>query len=250
MCPDGWTWFFMFLDRWQTLIGALLALLAGAGAVWAIWRQTRAQMRETRDRRLRLARSFRAVMPEDLKIIITYTRRSAAVQAFILRFIQAEDRGNVHGERDQKAYPELPERTLDNLRHLVENLNDTDCDYVADLIGCYQIQNSRLAQLVEDFNNPSRLERTNPTTEDWVVITIRSTVELHLLAAQMLPFARRQITSIRPPDFGTQAVHNAFIALELDQVLSPHAQNRIIRELGGDAVGEAAAGSNASGRSA
>jgi hypothetical protein len=80
----------VFLYRWQPLIGALLALLAGGGAVWAIWLQTKAQIQEARDRRLRLARSFRAVMPDDLKILVTYARRCATVQAFILKFIQAD----------------------------------------------------------------------------------------------------------------------------------------------------------------
>jgi hypothetical protein len=168
-------------------------------------------------------------MPDDLKLVLDYTRRSAAVQAFILGFIGAEEEGNVHGQRDKQTCPTLPERTLDNFRRLIENLDHENGNRLADMIGCYQVQNSRLAGLVDDFNNPSRLGRTNLVPKDWTVSTLETTVELYLRANGVLRFARRQSDEIPPPDFGDQSFSQAFVALEIDRVLSSETQIRIAR---------------------
>ena len=222
-----------WLKDWQFLVGVLIAALVSMMFVRAINNQSKQQHLENEDRRERLARAFRASMPEDLHAVCSYTRRSADVAREGVLFISAEEEGqrtaSLKGKLNRLRCPIVPSYVLANLRALVEHLDPSSAEQVADLLGCYYTQHIRLSGALENFDRSnssaitvSRSVNFNPVFKD--------TLELYLRAKAMVDFARRETEEISTK-FSASDVLHALRELDIDQVVSPEAREHCIRFL-------------------
>jgi hypothetical protein len=223
----GWVY------NWQTLIGAIVALVAGVLAYLAVRRQTNAQIRDATDRRLRIARSYRAVLNQDLSSIWDYTKQCADVARSALETLQAEKRDFLHRrQRDHFRCPELQSQVSDHLRQLIENLDDHNATQVADLVGCYQIQRARLTDVLDYFNYPEgrRDGVRRILTTDNVESTFEQTVALRMRASGMFDFARRK-SEVISSKFTSDDVTSAMRTLDIFDVLSQEYRDLLVRIL-------------------
>jgi hypothetical protein len=221
-----------WLYNWQTLIGALLALVAGGGAVWAILYQTN-ERREAADRRLRLARAFRAGLAEDCSALASYARESARICGFILRWVNDERQGATHaGTRDVLVTPTLPRHVMENLRSLVENLEAVDAKPIGDLLRCFQVQRARLDSLIQDFNEPNRIGGLQNLTEDEAAFPLGATAELYVRGTSLFPYARGQLDTIEPVVIDSESMSGALSSLRVFDLLSPEGRARLFATMG------------------
>lgn len=196
-----------FLFEWQTIVPGFLAVVAAAGTVFYMWLAAEKQ-------RQRRSIACRAMLPADLSSICGYAKDSVHASCIALSMLR---RGQT---RDRVKIPELPERVLENLQALVEHLDHQDVDAVCELLRCYQIQHARLSGEIADFNNPNRPGATKLVTESNLESTITKTVELHLIATKMFPFARNATKHIPELDFSRQELRNTIAVLEFDHMVS------------------------------
>jgi hypothetical protein len=224
---------FAWLKEWQFLVGVLIAAFASVIVVKAINNQSQQQRLEIEERRGRLARAFRASMPEDLHAICSYAHRSADVVREGLLVISAEEEGqrtvSPRGKSNRLRCPIVPSYVLGNLKALVEHLEPSSAEQVADLLGCYYTQHIRLTGALGNFDRSnasaitvSRSVNFNPVFKD--------TLELYLRAKAMVDFARRETEEISTK-FSASDVLHALRELNIDQVVSPEAREHCIRFL-------------------
>ena len=168
------------------------------------------------------------MMPADLSSIIQYTHDCAFTSGTAIRILRNEE------ERRTLKCPSLPDRVIGNLQRLIEQLDDQNANFVADLLSCYQIQYARLSDELGYFNTPERLGTHRILTEDNFEFTLEQTVRLFLLAVSMFKFARREEESISEPRFDQDEVNNALSVLELSSVISPEYSERLLGLLADD----------------
>lgn len=186
-------------DKWQTLISGFLAVGAAIGTAWVIVQQIRSsehgvekQIQAQREISVALTErkllASRAVFPTDLSTVMDYAEESA----------KAITQGILYVRARAAAPPEitltpLPDRVISNLQNLIEHLDKDSAIVVADLLGCYQIQYSRLSGVISDIRNPTVGLATRITTEQSFDGPILSTLELSARAELLFSFARRQV---------------------------------------------------------
>jgi len=189
---------------------------------------------EARDRRIRIARADRAFLNDDLGSICEYAQECSKVAAQALQYVGAKEKGAIQvGRPDPLTCPELPRHVLNNLARLIENLDDKNATSVADLVGCYQVQHARLADMLDLFNNPGRPTRTMILTSDNVQQTFEQTVGLQMRAGRMFDFARRRADAISSAPFTADEIVNAMNNLEIFDLISPDYRNLLMRILPG-----------------
>jgi hypothetical protein len=228
MCPEGWSRLCVFLDHWQSLVAGLLALIAGVITVAAIFRQTKSHEREARERRERLVRAYRASLSDDLAAIARYAKDSGLATYEMLKLPSRP--------LDLPALetPSLDPSVLEHLRMLIENHDPRSGEILADLIGCYQIQQSRLAAEVNLYNPPSMRaikalsDPASGASIHWnVVFTVSKTVELYLRSTQLFKYARREVRAIAPPLFDEKSVNTALLQIGLFDALDQAEKKRV-----------------------
>jgi hypothetical protein len=230
---------FGWVKEWQFLVGSLIVLLTGGMSVMVIDRQIRRQRLELEDRRQRLGRVYRASMPEDLDAICCYARESSEVAreaALILDANEAGKQNSSTGERQRRLMcPSLPTPVLANLKGLVETLDDTNAEPVADLMRCYHTQHSLLASMLENFNQFTKEKITISKSINFNPV-FKNTLELYLRSRSMLAFSRRRTEEI-PETFSADEVLGALKALNIDHVMSPEAREYCLRLLSDKKLG-------------
>ena len=221
----------VWLKEWQFLVGGLIAVFAGAIIVNAINRQIKEQRLEVEERRRRLARAFRTSMPEDLQAICSYARRSAEVAREGVLIISAQDEGQqvVSSRGKSNKCPALPTYLLVNLKALIEYLDETSAERVADLLGCYYTQHIRLSGALENFDRSSSDAITVSKKVNFNPV-FKDTLELYLRAKGMLEFARGATEDISGP-FDASDVVNALRELNIEHVISLEAREHCLRFL-------------------
>lgn len=213
-----WQFLFEYAQEWQTLIGALLALVAAYFTIRAMRsttdKQLQAQKDEAKQQRERRLLACLAVMPADLSAIVQYAKdcaeRSLTIRAAVAA--RAED-------REQLECPLLPERVIANLQMLIEHLDEDNAKAVADILPCYQVQRARLTDLIDTYNRPIRNGTEYLLGEHNVEFTFEQTLELHLRATTAFDFARRKTDQIPVPPYTRETVANSLALLHLTDVL-------------------------------
>ena len=224
---------FGYIREWQIIIASLLILLSGAIFIKAIGRQIKLQEFKSEERRQRLGRVYRASMPEDLDAIGSYAIRSSQVMCEAALIVDAKEAGTLNssakGRQGRMRCPILPDRVLENLKGLVENLDDDGAEPIAELVVCYHTQHASLASALENFNQ-ANIEKIYIAKSFNFNRVFKNTLELYLRAKSILKFARRRTEDI-PGTFGANDVLGALTALNIDHVMSPEAREYCLRLL-------------------
>jgi hypothetical protein len=222
---------FGWIKEWQFLIASLFILLSAGIFIKAISRQIRLQEFKFEDRRRRLGEVYRASMPEDLDAVCSYALRSSQVAREAALIVDAKEAGtqnsSAKGRQRRLRCPILPALVLENLKGLVENLDDDDAEPIAELVVCYHTQHARLASALENFNQ-ANLEKISIAKSINFNPVFQNTLELYLRAKSMLKLARGRTEEI-PGTFGADEVLGALKALNIDHVMSPEAREYCLR---------------------
>ena len=231
------------IKEWQTLIAASVALVAAwltvQGARKAtirqidahrdeVTRQIKAQRDEAEARRQREFKAALAVLPGDLAEISHYLRDCAEAAGDALRML----RGNI--EKKPVELPQLPYRVTENLRLLIESLDEADAAAVAELLRCYQIQYSRLSSELKAFNRPERLGPHRVMTPQNLESTFEKTVELQMLVNNIFDFAREKTDHVPPRPSAPDSLFSAIFQLDVYDLLSQEHRQDLLSKLGTD----------------
>jgi hypothetical protein len=220
-----------WLKEWQVLVALLVAVVAGAIILRSVTRQMREQHLEVVDRARRLAKAFRASMPEDLYAMCAYAHRSADLAREGVMLIDAEE-GHLTKSpkgRSKLRCPSVPNQVLVNLKALIEHLDNESAEQVANLLGCYHTQHMRMAGALENFDRKGADAITISGNVNFNPV-FKDTLELYLRAKSMLEFARGESEKISG-SFGASDVTNALRELNLDHAMSPEAKEHCLRFL-------------------
>jgi hypothetical protein len=114
------------LSIWQTLIGAILALIAALWTIHETRKEAKAQGKRHNDALLRKKFAARAQMPDALSEMSMYVRASCA-------FL-------VSGE----TKPAAPIVAMSTLKGVIEHIDTDEAAKTYDLVSWYQVQNARL----------------------------------------------------------------------------------------------------------
>jgi hypothetical protein len=135
-----------FLDKWQTLITGLLALLAAIPTIILLHKQINVSERHERTRRKTTEAASRAVLPLTLSTIIDYAEQSSNT----LHTLYQNREGEVIPERVRAIdIPIVPESAIDSLQSMIEaSTNPEIAKVIAKIIGKIQIQNSRIRSVI------------------------------------------------------------------------------------------------------
>jgi hypothetical protein len=231
------------IKEWQTLIAALVALVAawltvqGARKLTTqqiaahrdeVSRQIKAQRDEAQARRQREFGAALAVLPGDLAEISHYLRDCAGAAGDALRMV----RGDI--EKKPVDIPQLPYRVIENLRLLIASLEAADAAAVAELLRCYQIQYSRLSSELKAFNRPERLGPRRVMTPQQLERTFEKTFELQMLVDNMLYFAREKTDHVPARHFTPDSLLSAIFQLDVYDLLSQEHRQDLLSKLGTD----------------
>lgn len=119
------TWY-KLLSEWQTLIGAVLAVIAALGTVYEMRRQTRGDEERHKNELLRKKLAARAQMPDALSEVSVYARASC-------RYLISND-----------EKPAAPVGGMSTLKSVIEHIDTKQAEQTFDLVSWYQVQNARL----------------------------------------------------------------------------------------------------------
>src|SRR4051812_2925538 len=114
---------------------------------------------------------------------------------------------------------------------LIEHLDVKQAKVVSDLIVCYQIQESRLNEQVNNLLNPKKTLSEINTTENNIDSTLEKTIELYIRATDLFKFARHKVNRIDHPDCQEGDIHNAIIIMNLDVIFDVNFLNIVAEDL-------------------
>jgi low affinity Fe/Cu permease len=226
-----------FVETWQTLIGAVVALFAALMTIQVIRQQissadarSREQAQEQKirveDSRRRKSLAARALLPVDLSEAISYAEDCS-------RLI-TEAIGVFHSLSSPPvglACPALPERIISNMQELIEHLPDSDAQALADMMGCYQVQRSRISGEFNEWNRGPTTGRMKVYTLNNIEFLMLETIKLHLLAENIFEFARRKVDTIPSPEIDMVSIARCIRRLDMEDVLSTGFQETLVRTL-------------------
>lgn len=163
-----WTCFVEWLNKWQTLVSGILALVAGVGAVWVVLKQTREQRDQHADLLKRKRLAARAQMPEALSDLVGFAR--GCVQY-------------VDGRRAEA--PSKPVDAIEKLRDAIEFVDTKPAEAIFELVSFYQVHNSRL------FDDDRRVGGANADAQAYY-----DAATLFFLTNRLYDYARNQAETV------------------------------------------------------
>jgi hypothetical protein len=171
------------VDRYQTLIAGLLALL---GAWWTVNKLSE-QIRQTAqietDRRDRLNLAARTVMPAALSALVEYA-------TICLKFLNQfhPDEYGVITPTPGVSPPSVPTEAILTLRDCIQFGDYSAAELIADMISKIQIQQARLVDILQ-FASEAGGIITQRNIDTYVV----DALEVIARASKLFPYARRDL---------------------------------------------------------
>jgi hypothetical protein len=219
-----------------TLAGISVGLLCAAAAIWIVHWQSNEGLRAARARRAKISRALRAEMPEHLRRLETYAKECIRICTRVIDEAKAEREREENAElpfgRNRLTCPSLYPRTLVRLHQPAEDLEPSLAEQVAELLGCYEAQRTRIEHLVQTYNEPM-LTGVPAIEEHHAELPLRSTIELYLRSTRLFPFAsRRQSEAVEPLEMDYATVNLALIQLGIFERLSPYGRERLLARFG------------------
>lgn len=196
------------IENWETLLGAIAALIAAAGTIFIINKQIKSTEKGIRkqiknnlniesNKLVRKSMSYRAILPSDLGSFCEYSKDCLSSLDDALKYIKFDI--GTYTEKPVFTYPVLPTDVTKDIQNLIEsaqNLNDTTVMTLVDLLSCYQIQKARFRNILERTSNIYRSERED-VRKDNFNSSLAATIELYLRAEDLFDFARMNSNEAR-----------------------------------------------------
>lgn len=173
---DSW------LFRWQTFIGAVVALIAAGIGAWFLNKQiTTARRIEEEKRRLRRT-AIRAILPLSLSELCDYAMRCSEKLTFLHEACEDEilDR---HSEID-RTFPSLPKDVSTTFRDFIECADEEHARPLIDILSKIQVQSARFREI--ELNPPNAPMVMKLNIESYIV----ENAELYARAAAVFDYAR------------------------------------------------------------
>jgi len=206
------------LNKWQTLVGGLLAL---AGAVITVW----ALNRQSHEATQRKARALRAMLPNQLSSIHGYAIESIRWLKSVREKATLLERGQYGNQ--SIAVPTCPRpdaAAISFLQECVEHFDREPSRFVAILLSKLQVHQARVTDLFDYFANYSLYETKLIGVPRNIDEFVASAVDLDANAHQLYPYARFEAdTAPAPPD--ANAAMAAFHQCQLQPVRDTEAWN-------------------------
>lgn len=221
--------------RWQTLAGALVALVGALITLftsrWTIGRRIASEREEQDQCKAHRLRSARETVTADLRTIVSYTQESVDVSMKLLEAIRGQSIPWVreHVKPRKLTIPTLPDQVISNLQDVIELLDKENAKLVTELLGCFQIQHTQLADKIAVYNQPQQNGLTEVLTEHNVEYAIKNTVEIYLRAVSMLDFAAGRRDRIGARAFTSDDVSSALLNLGLVDAISIEYERELCR---------------------
>lgn len=191
------------LEKWQTLVGAGIALLAAVIAVWNTTRSLQDARELEQNRRVRKHAAVRALLPLALSQVLDYANRSA----WSLNGLITSCQNNVLPAMTASArvVQPIPKETLNGLAEFIEYSDTIDVRVIKSTVALIQIHDARVRELVEANSNPAggRIVR-----QEEIERGIVNAASIYAGAASVFEYARRRQDHI-PQDISWDAVRRA-----------------------------------------
>lgn len=159
-----WCAVYRFLKEWQTLVGALLALVAALGTIYIMRRQAADEDHRHRKQMHGKEMAARAQMPDALSEVCAYVREAG-------RYLT--------GQTSEQPSP--PSSAITTLKQVIEHIDDNAAQRTFELLSWYQVQRTRMLA-----DTPSR--RDEPTRGD----RLYDIILLQAYANSLFDYARNE----------------------------------------------------------
>jgi hypothetical protein len=171
-----------WLNRYQSLIGGMLALFGAYLAFSAVQKQIRQTEQHANDRRERESDAARAVLQMALSDLEAYAGECITS----LRDLRANTpiSGSPWPIPD---FPDFPRGTIDALQDVVRNCDRKEADELADLIFNAQVQQSRLRSFKQDISGATYVSMIDRSIQDRAL----DAGDLYARITRLFDFARR-----------------------------------------------------------
>jgi hypothetical protein len=198
--------FLTLLQSWQTLISAMVALVAAGVAYWNTNRLVRQAEELEAVRRSRKHAALRAVLPLALSKVVDYAEGSAHRLQDLLQKCADESlpRGAATPEHHLKP---LPSDTLQTLRDFIEYSDQLNVAVLESTLAWIQIHEARVRDLVEP--PPGRI-----TTRTSIESSIVDAATIYAGAAVTFDYARRRGAGL-PGSLSWDAVRSGLSNMQL-----------------------------------
>lgn len=206
------------LNTWQTLIGGVLAL---AGAVITVW----VLNRQSREATQRKARALRAMLPNQLSSIHSYSIESIRWLKSVREKSTLLESGQYGNQSvSVPTCPRPDTAAVAFLQDCVEHFDREPSRFVAILLSKIQVHHSRVSDLFDYFTNYPLYETKLIGVSKNIDEFLANAVDLDANAKQLYPYARFEIdTAPLPPD--ANAAMAAFYQCQLEPVRDTEAWN-------------------------
>lgn len=206
-CPEYW------LNRYQTLIGALIAL---ATAVWGIAALYRIEDNKWQSKRA----AARAVLPLNLSALSEYAETCAPLLDELLDKCVGNSLPKVVAIPE---FPTVPIEAVLGLKEMVEFSYTSERRFISALLARIQIQRSRINGMKLDH-----LRLGHTLTDSNLMAYISDSALIHARASALYDFARWKVEQM-PSDITIEEVQSGIHGLGLFDI----SYDRIVTYLGG-----------------
>ena len=185
------------LEKWQTLVSGILALLAALGGAYMIHRQIRQQQKIENNRISRQYTAARSTLPLVLSSIMEYTRGVGGE----LRRIYTEEAGDhVRSEVFSRwQIPPFPQGDAGTLASIIEGAPEDIVVAISKLLTNLQVQATNTRGLEAGGVLGTTRRRTVPKPE--IETYIKRTADIYARCSMLLEYARDEIECVDPaPD--------------------------------------------------
>ena len=219
------------VERFQTLITGLLAVVAAIVTIYFIRKQIVQVDQHSEEARYQKSKAARAFMPNALSALCEYANESIIVLIGLRAAIVAGETGRrASDEVRAVTVPIIPHNALSTLKECIEFSYEEPAGKIAHLIRELQIQNSRLRTLISDCQRVegSRIVVTAPIHADSGIF---DAANIYALAENLFEFARSE-TESAPNDVNVQDVKRALFLLSIDDSSFPEVHTLVDKRMG------------------
>jgi hypothetical protein len=177
-----------WLHEWQTLVAALVALLAAVIAIHNTTRSLRQAADQEISQRQRKHAALRAVLPLALAQVIDYAQRSArALNALATQCEHNQFEQLVRNAAPQNLIERPPSETLKALADFIEYSDTVNVVVLEDTVAWIQIHDSRVRKLVERNHDPTQI-----VVRREIMDSVVDAAMIYAGAGAVMQYSRRQ----------------------------------------------------------